>query len=92
MNEMEIYERALKTFGFEKQIIKCVEELSELQKELCKLTLGQGNLEHIVEEIADVEIMLEQMKLGFVISIRELNQIKNKKLCRLRDRLDWEGK
>jgi len=83
-----ISERALKTFGLDKQMIKCIEELSELQKELCKYSLGQGNLEHTIEEIADVEIMLEQMKLGMDIGFYELNAAKDKKLCRLRDRLN----
>ena len=90
MNVLEngVYKRALNTFGLEKQMIKCIEELSELQKELCKYSLGQGNLEHTIEEIADVEIMLEQMKLGLDIGFYELNAAKDKKLCRLRDRLN----
>lgn len=37
------------------------EEMSELQKELCKYARGADNVEHIAEEIADVQIMLEQM-------------------------------
>jgi len=84
----EIYERILKTFGLEKQMIKCIEELSELQKELCKYSLGQGNLEHITEEIADVEIMLEQMKRGLGISFYCVDKVKSKKLSRLNDKLD----
>jgi hypothetical protein len=55
----EICEIALKKFGVEKQMIKCVEELSELQKEICKQALGQGNKDNLIEEIADVEIMIE---------------------------------
>lgn len=84
----EIHERALATFGLEKQMIKCIEELSELQKELCKHSLGQGNLEHITEEIADVEIMLEQMKRGLGVSFYCVDKVKSKKLSRLNDRLD----
>jgi len=68
-------------------MIKCVEELSELQKELCKMALGQGNLENTIEEIADVEIMIEQMKIGLDIDFYELNAVKSKKLCRLSERL-----
>ena len=37
------------------------EEMSELQKELCKHDRGKDNREAIAEEIADVQIMLEQM-------------------------------
>ena len=83
VSENEVYESALKKFGLEKQMIKCIEELSELQKELCKWTLGQGNKDNVIEEMADVEIMLEQMKIGLNIGFYELNEVKSKKLCRL---------
>jgi len=83
VSENSICESALKKFGFKKQMIKCVEELSELQKELCKMSLGQGKRENIAEEIADVEIMLEQMKIGLSIGFYEFNAVKSKKLHRL---------
>jgi len=38
-----------------------MEEMSELQKELCKNSRGKDNRLNIAEEIADVLIMLEQM-------------------------------
>ena len=37
--------------------------MAELQKELCKAARGKDNREQNAEEIADVEIMLEQMKV-----------------------------
>ena len=92
VSENEIYEMALKTFGLEKQMIKCIEELSELQKELCKQALGQGSIDHITEEIADVEIMLEQMKIGLDIGICDLDDVKSQKLCRLSGRLELTPK
>lgn len=49
-------------YGKESQSIVAIEELSELQKELCKMLRGIGNPEHLAEEIADVEIMLCQIK------------------------------
>ena len=39
------------------------EEMSELQKEMCKRFRGEKNDDHIAEEIADVEIMLDQLNL-----------------------------
>lgn len=87
VSENAICESALKKFGLEKQMIKCVEELSELQKELCKLSLEEGNLENTIEEIADVEIMLEQMKIGLNIGFYEFTAVKSKKLLRLSERL-----
>ena len=47
------------------QIVVCIEELSELQKELCKHLRNKGDIDHIAEEIADCEIMLKQMKIYF---------------------------
>src|SRR5680860_504054 len=79
----EIYGLALKKYGIEKQMIKCIEELSELQKELCKHSLGQGSIEHITEEIADVEIMLEQMKIGLCVDVLDLDDVRTRKLDRL---------
>ena len=49
-------------YGREHQSVVAIEELGELQKELCKMLRGLGNLEHLAEEIADVEIMLCQIK------------------------------
>lgn len=58
-----VLQRALDTCGAEAQTGMVFEEMAELQKELCKWLRGIGDREHIAEEIADVEIMLDQMKL-----------------------------
>jgi len=63
MSEREVFETALKTWGANPQTIMVFEEMSELQKELCKHARGKENVEQIAEEIADVQIMLEQMIL-----------------------------
>ncbi len=59
----EIYQAALDTWGAESQTVMVFEEMSELQKELCKNLRGRNNRDAIAEEIADVQIMLEQMIL-----------------------------
>lgn len=61
--ERSVLFRAIDTFGTESQFIKLLEEFSELQKEICKRYFGADNLDHMAEEIADVEIMLDQLKL-----------------------------
>lgn len=86
MIENEVLRRAVEVFGLEKQIIKCVEELSELQKELCKVSLGQGKIENVVEEVADVEIMIKQIKLGLLLH-SEVEGVKAQKLLRLEENL-----
>ncbi len=63
MSEIEIYKEALMQWGPEAQTLMMFEEMSELQKELCKSARGKQNKEAIAEEIADVFIMLNQMIL-----------------------------
>lgn len=82
----EILESAIATYGAEKQIVVAIEELSELQKELCKF-LRHNTMEHIAEEIADVEIVLEQMIMLFS-SREQVNNWKERKLERLNNRIN----
>ena len=54
--------------AMQKQILMVFEEMAELQKELCKyLRNGESDeaVCRVAEEIADVGIMLDQMKLLF---------------------------
>jgi len=60
--EMAILERAVDTYGVQSQIIKAVEEMAELTKELCKDAGSGERVDLIAEEMADVEIMLEQLR------------------------------
>ncbi len=87
MEKQKIYETAIATFGSEKQIIMLFEEMSELQKELCKHFRGKTREDWISEEIADVEIMLEQIKLIFNIE-NEVQEMKEFKIDRLRETLE----
>lgn len=90
--ELATLEDAIKTYGEQSQILVAVEELSELQKALLKWIRAKNDkhvqsfpelLANIKEEMADVEIMLEQMKFIF----GPCNYEKDTKLMRLRERL-----
>lgn len=59
----EVYIRAVQVNGFDAQMIVALEELSEVQKEVCKVLRGKGSMAHLAEEIADATIMLEQLRL-----------------------------
>lgn len=87
INETEVLQRALDTYGSTIQISMVFEEMSELQKELCKYLRGRGSFEHIAEEIADVEIMLEQMKMLFCCT-EDVRSVRKRKVERLKERLD----
>ena len=81
MEKNELYKKLIAKYGM-LQLIVAIEELSELQKELCKSLRDKTNIDNIIEEIADVEIMLEQMKLYFKIDNNKIDDIKNEKLNR----------
>lgn len=90
ISEAEVLQRALDTYGSLPQIVMVFEEVSELQKELCKYLRGRGSFEHIAEEIDDVEIMLEQMKMLFCCTDDVRNE-RRRKVERLKERLDGSG-
>lgn len=85
--ERMIFAKALKTYGETAQIFMVMEEVAELQKELCKNQRGKSNRREIAEEVADVEIMLDQMKV--LHNIEEMTvEARNSKVARLNRRLE----
>ena len=84
---MGICEKAIDKYGVGEQIIKAVEELAELQTELCRVFCGRPNGDNIVEEIVDVEIMIEQLKMIFDVSEEIIEEVKIQKIERLEKRL-----
>ena len=90
MYEEIILEAALLFYGNYIQRIITIEELSELQKELCKSFRFGADKSHIAEEIADVQIMLEQMMILY--ECRDDVAIwRRKKVSRLSERLMRDG-
>ena len=63
MNEYDIYQWAVTRFGAAHQINKAAEELGELIQALMRYRNGEPVIGNVCEEIADVEIMLEQLKV-----------------------------
>ena len=80
------YQATVDTYGKSSRLIMAVEEMSELIKELSKHFRGESNISHISEEMADVEIMLEQLKIIFQ-NRAEIDSIKADKLYRLSERI-----
>ena len=91
MRTRDIYTAAVKKFGKEHQLVLCMEEMAELTKELSKNMRGSKNITNISEEMADVEIMLEQLRVIFG-NRSEVDTIKAEKLIRLADRLEMPTK
>ena len=90
MNAEKIYQKAINTYGPMMQQVVAVEELSELAKEITKQIRGKGSLINLVEEIADVKIMISQLMIIHEISDKEVNDEINFKLLRLNDLLNSE--
>ena len=67
-DQTAVCQAALDKYGLKSQTMMVMEEMAELQKELCKHLRGADNKAHIAEEIADVIIMLEQMILAHDIA------------------------
>ena len=84
MREKETLEQAIKVFGEREQEEKCIEELAEL---ICAISHKHcGRESNIAEEIADVEIMLEQLKM-INNCHGDVNAIKFHKMARLQERI-----
>jgi len=80
-----VLRKAIVVYGAQNQTIKAVEEMAELTKELAKALIGQSDNDHIREEIADVEIMVEQLKM--IYDNGSIAVIKKAKIDRLAERL-----
>lgn len=95
--EASILERAVETFGPGPQTDMMIEEMSELTKALCKYRRAVGGgadeaevsvrKDQVLEEMADVQIMLNQM----VLIYGDFNEQEIAKLLRLDERLATRG-
>lgn len=63
-----IYEAAIACYGMDSQIWMAVEEMSELTKELAKIRRGSTTISNLVDEIADVTILMEQLRIMFGVN------------------------
>ena len=82
--------RACEIMGSDYQYLLLIEEMNELELEILRFFRKSKDIRHdaLVEEIADVELMLGQLKYMENISEEELDEIKNIKLSRLQKKLN----
>lgn len=69
-------------YGYDHQALKLVEEMAELTQALLK-----GDSVHIAEEMADVEIMMEQLRY-FHANEAEIKIIREQKIARQLARME----
>ena len=88
IHEDAICHTALEHYGMYHQIVKCMEECGELIQALARHLGGEHNEENVVEELADVEIMLMQMRAVF--GRQNAHRMMVQKLARLKMRMEEE--
>ena len=86
--EIEIMRSAIRKNGKAMQTVVAIEEMSELQKELSKFIRGKGNRDNLIEEVADVLVMITQIQLMYHIPDDEVERIMHLKLNRLKERME----
>ncbi len=64
----ELIKKAVDTWGLHSQALMALEEMAELQKEILKnINRRKDNVAEIIDEVADVEIILAQLKYMYHI-------------------------
>lgn len=86
IHEDIICNTALEHYGVYSQMVKCMEECGELIQALARNLSGEANAENVAEELADVEIMLMQMRIVF--SRQKAHRVMAQKLARLKMRME----
>lgn len=72
------YQKIIEHYGINNQLKKLSEEVYELQESI----LEQHNTEHVLEEYADVEVILWQIKQYFKLDDDKIELIKDYKVAR----------
>lgn len=88
MIDSQVLKEAIKKYGDKHQLLKLIEECSELTNEICDYLDGDDNREHIIEEMVDVQIMIDQLIVMLDISKDEIFIARNYKLRRLENTLN----
>ena len=88
MTHQEIFNKAISTYGEKAQKLMAIEEMSELTKEICKDFRGKLDREHLIEEMADVTITIDQLMMMYKITFEEIQKVRERKFERLKERLE----
>lgn len=87
MNQQKIFDEAIKKYGFENQLNQLTEECGELIVAVNKFRRnGIKSVHHLVEELADVKMMIQQIEHGLCLK-DDVENAFSMKLVRLKNRL-----
>ena len=90
MPQKTVYEKAVDHFGIKHQLHKLAEECSELAVEAHHVAAGRGYESCFAGEIADVEILIDQMKAFYPKMAENVDAIKRRKVLKLITRIEKE--
>lgn len=89
---MQLYQRAVEVWGQEAQVHQSIEEMAELTVVLSHATRQTAprkvTTAEIIEELADVRLMIEQVMFIFGLSEEDVSEVEELKLKRLKEILD----
>ena len=88
--DYETLMKAIDTYGRDLQLNQVIQECAELIQ-ACSKTIQKGttNDKNMLEEVADVYIMLEQLKIMFKFLTEEaIQKVIDEKIKRLKERLE----
>ena len=86
-------EKSINNYG-QVQLLMVCEEMGELIQAISKMERldgedkGDKHKQHIIEEIADVYLMLDELMLYYHISLDDVKEVKHEKLKRLVRRMN----
>lgn len=76
-------ERIIAHYGTLNQRLKAVEELNELSEVIAKDLTKEVPRERIIEEIADVVVMVDELQIIYNVQLEELNNMIDYKIERM---------
>ena len=76
--------KVINKFGKEAQCRQVMEECAELIQAVSKNLRSAGAKENLIEEMADVGIMLDQLRIMFEIKDTEINKIRCEKMKQIK--------
>ena len=83
----DMEESLISTYGIQNQTLVACEELGELIQALSKMLRGGYGTDHLIEEIADAEVMIDQIKIFYHIDEEKVVEQKLFKLKRQLERI-----
>jgi len=88
IDKIKLYRKAIKTWGYASQLLMAVEEMAELTQAISHLLRDRNYAEsEVIEELADVEVMCEQLRI-IIDKDEKIDKIKEEKLIRLAEILE----